>query len=144
MIVRDVNNVDEYIKRLDKISNAKFKVGVLGTEDSEILLRAMVNEYGAPSKGIPERPFIRGAFDRYGDDIANFAEKLIYKYIDGKIGYRTCMNLIGDYAKQKVQRYMTDLKSPPNSPNTIKQKGSSNPLIDTAQLLQSISFELVE
>lgn len=49
---------------------------------------------------------------------------------------------LGVIAVGKVQQYMQDLSSPENSPETIKRKGSSNPLVDTGQLIQSITYEV--
>jgi len=41
-----------------------------------------------------------------------------------------------------VQEYMTNLKSPANAPSTIKRKGSANPLIDTGQQRQSVTYSI--
>jgi hypothetical protein len=144
MTVKDISNVDELLDRIDRIDNAKLSVGILGDADSEILLRANVNEFGSPTRNIPERSFIRGAIDKYGKDIGDFSENLIIRYIDGKITFDACMNTIGEYVVGKIQRYMVDLRTPPNAESTIEQKGSSNPLIDTGQLLDSVSYKVVE
>jgi len=141
MIIRDNSNVDAFLRRLERLHNTKILVGILGEEDSEILLRANANEFGTSI--IPERPFIRGAFDKYGKDIGRFSEQLIAKYIDGEMDFEVMTGTIGEYAVSKIRRYMVDLKTPPNAPSTIKQKKSSNPLIDTGQLLSSISYKVV-
>ena len=144
MIIKDVSNVDELLKRMDRIDGTTLEIGILGTDGSEILLRANVNEFGAPSKGIPERPFIRGTIDKYGKDIQKFAENLIVRYIDGKVTFDVCTNTIGEYVVSKIRRYMVDLQTPPNKPSTIANKGSSNPLVDSGQLVASVAFRVVE
>lgn len=53
------------------------------------------------------------------------------------------LNKIGVTAVGLVQKYMIDLRSPPNAASTIKKKGSSNPLIgETSSLLQSITYKI--
>lgn len=49
---------------------------------------------------------------------------------------------IGVIAVGKVQQYIVDLRTPPNTPATIKAKGSSNPLIDTGALRQSVTYKI--
>ncbi len=54
----------------------------------------------------------------------------------------SALEKVGVVAVGKVQKYMTDLKSPPNAPSTIKKKGSSNPLIDSGAMRQSVTFNV--
>lgn len=48
----------------------------------------------------------------------------------------------GIIAAGATQVYMTELQTPPNSPVTIAEKGSSNPLIDTGALRSSITSKV--
>ena len=41
---------------------------------------------------------------------------------------------------QASKKYIRDLKYPPNAPMTIRQKGSSNPLIDKGNMINAIDF----
>lgn len=52
----------------------------------------------------------------------------------------SALEMVGVVAVGKVQEYMTNLDSPPNAQSTIKKKGSSNPLIDTGALRQSVTY----
>ena len=52
------------------------------------------------------------------------------------------LETIGVIAVGKVQQYMTDLRTPPNAHSTIAKKGSSNPLIDTGAMRQSVTHAL--
>lgn len=54
----------------------------------------------------------------------------------------TILNRVGVIAAAKVQQYMRDLKSPPNAQSTINQKGSSNPLVDSSALIQSVTYQI--
>ena len=52
------------------------------------------------------------------------------------------LDRVGIIATGKVQQYMTDLKTPPNAPSTIAKKGSSNPLIDSGMMRQSVTYSV--
>lgn len=52
------------------------------------------------------------------------------------------LEIIGQISVSKVQQYMTQLKTPPNAQSTIDKKGSSNPLIDTGELRQSVTYTI--
>jgi len=63
--------------------------------------------------------------------------------LDGKITGHAALDAIGGYAATHIQQFMVDLKHPPNAPITIARKGSSNPLIDTGQLMNSVTWQVV-
>ncbi len=52
------------------------------------------------------------------------------------------LHKVGVIAVSKVQEYMVALRSPANAPSTIAKKGSSNPLIDTGNLRQSVDYKI--
>lgn len=52
------------------------------------------------------------------------------------------LNMLGVTAVSKVQQFMNELSSPANAPSTIKAKGSSNPLIDSGNLKQSVTYKI--
>lgn len=54
------------------------------------------------------------------------------------------LELVGVFAQSSTQLYVRKLKTPPNTPDTIARKGSSNPLIDTGQMVQSITSVVVD
>ena len=51
---------------------------------------------------------------------------------------------LGIKAQGDIQAEITSLSSPPNSPVTIKLKGSSKPLIDTGEMRAAITFKIKE
>ena len=53
------------------------------------------------------------------------------------------LNKVGVVAVGKVQKYMTDLRTPPNAASTIKKKGSSKPLISSGALRQSVTYKII-
>ena len=97
---------------------------------------AAKNEFG--SRKIPSRPFIRNANTRLETRVPNTIRRLI----DPKkmIIDRHLADTLGAMAQGEIQDEIRNLREPPNSPETIKRKGSDNPLIDTSKLRRSITW----
>ena len=57
----------------------------------------------------------------------------------GKMTAFDALDLVGIVAKTGIQQKISSIYSPPNSPATIRRKGSSKPLIDTGYMLASVS-----
>jgi len=108
-------------KKINTIENTSIKVGFPAvkkethSEDNQevsAVFKATVNNFGL---GVPKRPFMAISF-------VKFANKL------------------GILGQGHVQKEITALRSPANNPVTISAKGSSNPLINTGHMLQSVTF----
>lgn len=54
------------------------------------------------------------------------------------------LEIAGVIAVGKVQAYMTQLNTPPNAPSTVAKKGSSNPLIDSGAMRQSVDSKVTD
>ncbi len=133
-------------RELARMAKSFVKVGVLsnaGTEEGGMSLVdvAVVNEYGAPEKNIPERPFIRQTLDTKSTEIAKKKADLADKVMTGKMDTRRALDDLGVWATRKIKETFTKGDFTPNAPATIKRKGSSRPLIDTGRLRQSINHE---
>lgn len=106
---------------------------------------AAINEFGAPSRKIPARPLFRNTAKQHAEDWKKTAAELLKQILDARTGMTTrkALGLLGERVKGDFQRYFTDpgfKGTIPNKPSTIKQKGSSQPLIDTGRLRQSITY----
>lgn len=104
----------------------------------DIAQYAAMNEFGTDS--IPERSFIRSAFDMNIELINDLVYRQIGLAIDQDISIDVAYNRIGLGIQSLVQRRIRDIRTPPNSPKTIKIKGSSNPLIDFGQMIQAVRY----
>ena len=131
------------------------KVGILG--DSTKNQRAdgtlsnveigTIHEYGAA--GMPERSFLRSTMEenqaKYRKMMAlGLRQMFVLRGVELKAGAERLMDLVGMRAAADVKKKITDGIPPPNAPSTIAAKGSSTPLVDTGQLLNSISWAVVE
>ncbi len=108
-------------------------------EDGEsLLVIASSNEFGTNDGRIPERSYLRSTYDENRRIINSFITKSYDEIMTGKTTVEKALGQLGAFFKGKVQKKMVDLSTPANAPSTIKAKGSSNPLIDTGFLRQSI------
>ncbi|QKN86312.1 neck protein [Yersinia phage vB_YenM_636] len=62
----------------------------------------------------------------------------------GKANVRQLMGRLGQVVEADVKNAIVSLRTPPNAESTIKQKGSSNPLIDTGQMVNEVRWEFVK
>lgn len=102
---------------------------------------ATIQEFGAPSKNIPSRPFFRNTIqnksDEWGDNIA-----VIAKSVDFDV--QKTLGLMGEIIKGQIQLSIRNFNDPPNSVRTIKRKGFNKPLIDKGVMLRSVDYEVEE
>lgn len=144
-ILRQVNH------RLEKLKSVHIKVGY--PEDKrpqtpsrtgsghepyettgEVATIAFINDQERPflKQGVEVgKPKIRKAYGRAVADIMTL-----------KSDEKAAAALVGEVAVGEVKRNIRDGDHKPNKPETIKRKGSSRPLIDTAQMLNSTTFSV--
>lgn len=121
-------------------TNKKLKVGIFESakydDGTPVAQVAFWQEFGTTK--IPMRPFMRNAItkntQKWGDSVKTA--------IVGTNDSEKALKMLGEIMRGDIVLSLTNLNTPPNAPSTIKQKGSSNPLIDTGLLRSSISWEL--
>lgn len=95
-----------------------------------------------PSVKIPERSFLRAGHDKYADEVIDKVELAISQVISGRMSEQQFLDMTGRMLATKIKTFARDLNTPPNSDATILAKGSSNPLIDTGGMIESITWEV--
>jgi hypothetical protein len=124
------------------LDGAHTRVGVHEGERREdgtdLVTVAAVNEFGAPNAKIPERSFIRSTVDEQRPKVERIKEGIVDKALRGNVNIRQEMGELGEFAQKEIQKKIVALDTPPNAASTVRKKGSSNPLVDKGQLLQSI------
>ncbi|EMG31569.1 hypothetical protein [Campylobacter showae] len=103
---------------------------------------AAIHEFGSPARHIPERSFLRKPLISNAAAIANLAKNAVGKFITGQITAEAALGALGEEAKNISKVAITEGIAPALKPATIKRKKSSKPLIDTGQLLNSITYEV--
>lgn len=81
------------------------------------------------SVNIPERSFVRSTFDEKNDEWMDFLERQIEKVCELEIDAKTVFKRLGGRIASDIQTKMKDIRTPKNSPITVKNKGFDNPLI---------------
>jgi len=100
-----------------------------------------VHEFGSRKRNIPQRSSIQSSiFINQG--YKAYTRKLAKGIMNGKITLKTGLEMLGQTASQDIQMNIRNISNPANTKATIKAKGSSNPLIDTGMLINSISYNV--
>lgn len=94
-----------------------------------------------PSVKIPERSFLRTGHDENHDRVLAQTERAIGQVLAGKMSMNEMLDLYGEQMASAIKKKIRDIKTPPNSNATILAKGSSNPLIDSGGLVESITWK---
>lgn len=134
--VRDYQNTLEGLKKLEVV------VGLpKGKSDSTVIQYGAVHEFGAPDKNIPRRSFLRVPTLNAENKIMHFAEQQ-FKQFEKGVDATLYMSKIGAFVQGIVLRAFRENDWKPLKESTIKRKGSSAPLIDKGQLIQSITWDV--
>lgn len=131
-----------------KAGTSYVKAGVVGNAAGQRseggltnALLAAYQEFG--TERIPARSFINQPFDKNKGKYKRALYELLPKVLEGKMAVKRALGLIGTVAAKDMRQAIRDGIPPPNAEATIERKGSSTPLIDTGQLLRSISHLVV-
>lgn len=131
-------------------------VGLQGTKGSEEHSNsempnahiASVHEFGAVIEvngheiTIPERSFIRSTVDKH-NGYHDLIKQVGSSIIGGKIhSIADGLKVIGEKVTSDIKGAIESGLSPPNAASTIARKGSSKPLIDTAQMKNAITYDV--
>ena len=117
---------------------ARGKVG--GQSMAEI---ARDNELGNSKRKIPSRPFMMLTMRYHREQMLELMQTLGYLIIERRTTPLRALNIIGLIYASLLQQTIRNRVPPPNAPYTVARKGSSTPLIDTGQMIQSIRHVVV-
>jgi hypothetical protein len=140
---------------IDKTKPGGIKIGFvkgLGKHpgsDATIAEIAAYNEFGTRDSNndelIPERPFLRTTIKEELHPVyLPLMEELLQLVLNGKISEAQAVGLLGEKAVADVKNKIDAISEPPNAQSTIdKKRGSTNPLVDSGLMKQSVSWERV-
>lgn len=127
----------------DEMGKRNIKVGFedTGYEDGTTVAQVAVwNEYGTSNS--PARPFMRGTIENQTSKIERSCESHLRDAIESGSDAKQCCNAIGSDVKGFMQMEIRNGEYAENAPSTIAKKGSSNPLIDTGRMRQSVVYKV--
>lgn len=154
------NDFPSMKKQCELIDGEGVEVGVLQGEQKWL---ASIHEYGCDIKvtpkmrvflhrqglylkasttsiKIPERSFLRTGYDENCNAVLKKAGLMLADVSSGTMSADACIKGVGLELSSKIKDYARDLDSPANHPFTIEQKGSSNPLVDTGDMIGGITW----
>lgn len=146
---------NEIFKSLKKLSTKDVLIGVpqektgrevakeLGVKKSMVTNAELmfIHTNGSELLNIPKRPTIEPTIEQNQEAIARKIKKIAMDAIDNNNDNSDAeLEKIGIWLVNKVRAKFGSDELAPNSPYTIKQKGSDRPLIDTGQLRNSVTY----
>ncbi len=140
--------MDDVMDALDKAArsfeNLQLKVGFLEgatyPDGTPVPMVAATNEFGNPANNQPPRQFFRNAISGHETEWQEATARLI----ENGDETRDVLSLLGEIIVDDIKESIRSLDSPPLSPVTIAKKGFDKPLIDTSNMLNSVSYEVGE
>lgn len=90
---------------------------------------------------IPERSFLRAGHDKNIDRVMAQTNRALSLVIAGKMNIDEMLDLCGQQLATAIKTYAIQLKEPSNHPFTREQKGASNPLVKTGNMIESITWK---
>ena len=141
--------------RAASAGGARVKVGVLASAGSHpgsnisMVELAAIHEFGSPAAGIPERSFIRRTLELQRAEIIAMTRRISEAFLRERVTLQQGLGLLGLFLANAVRHTITSEQVVPRlaesaaGRRTIARKGSHVTLVDHAQLLNAISYEVV-
>lgn len=120
----------------------KDKPGHSSKEPLTVAQIAAVQEFGSSDGTIPERAPLRSAMAEHEAELKKLTKKCVQKILDGKMNQTQALGLLAQRAQDWIKAKITSNIPPPNAPSTVAAKGSDRTLVDTAQMLNSVEWEI--
>lgn len=152
------NKLAHIASELKKLKQGYVKAGVLASEkerDSGEVTNvdlAIIHEFGSPAANIPERSFVRSTFTKHRQEYSAELKKLAGSLAkgDARKTAENILGLVGAKMAADMKNTIADGLSPANAPDVYARKlakgtaaGLPKPLVDTGQLLNSITWDVV-
>lgn len=116
-----------------------FMEGATYPDGTPVAAVAFWNEFGSPANNQPPRPFFRQMIAKesptWPDKMAKLAKATDY---DGE----KVLALMGEDVGGALQQSINELETPALAESTVESKGFAKPLIDTAHMIKSISYQV--
>jgi phage gpG-like protein len=147
---RGADAIRKVVEDLKNKTQPYVAVGVIGNKAEEPrgqinnATLAAIHEFGTEDGHIPARSFLRSTFREKRSAMLSLTKDLYSKVIFRKLSVEEALAIIGEKFVSEIKAKITAGIPPPNAESTIKQKGSSTPLIDTGQLINSITYKVEE
>ena len=119
--------------RVGFLENATYPDG------TSVAMIATIQEFGAPSRNIPPRPFFRRMI---ADKASSWPDAIAANLKATNYDVNLTLNRVGAGIAGQLQLSIRDLTDPPLAASTVRAKGFDKPLIDTAVMINSPQWEV--
>jgi hypothetical protein len=116
-----------------------FLEGATYPDGTSVALVAAVNEFGAPSRNQPPRPFFRNMIAAKSGE---WPEAIANLLVANNYNARKTLEIAGEAIKGQLKDSILNGQYAPLTPATIARKGFDTPLIDTSTMINSIDKEV--
>lgn len=106
-------------------------------EGTPVAYVATIHEFGTPR--IPARPFMRPAVADHGGEWLEALADGARASLNGGPSPEAVLELVTLQAAGNVAEKIQAVTAPPLKPVTVKRKGFAKPLVDTGQMVQSVT-----
>lgn len=121
------------VLRVGFLENATYPDG------TSVALVAAIQNFGAPAKGIPPRPFFSNMIAEKSPGWGPALARLL-RQTEGDA--TAALELLGEGIKGQLQQAITDTNEPPLAEATVDRKGFDKPLVDTGHMQSSVASEV--
>ena len=111
------------------------------TQMSEVARIAFTLEFGAPHLGDKKWPTMSTAFLKNQLEMRKIARRLFIKVTEDKMDPMRAVSTLGEFHAENIREEIRLTRSPALEESTIQRKKSSKPLIDTGQMIQSVTHK---
>ena len=108
-------------------------------DGTSVPMVAAIQEFGAPARKIPPRPFFRNMI---ADKSPGWGDAIAGVLVANNYDATRTMEQVGAGIKGQLQQSIVDTNAPALSPATVARKGSAKPLVDTGQMLNSVDYKV--
>jgi hypothetical protein len=112
-----------------------FMSGATYPDGTPVAMVAAIQNYGAPSAGIPARPFfsnmVREKSPEWGESLGEVLKANDYDS-------DAALKAMGMGIEDQLQQSIRDTNSPPLAETTVERKGFNKPLISSGHMLNSV------
>jgi hypothetical protein len=151
---RKLREIERNVARLGRL---RARVGVIGKQavtqhgpsftNAEL---AYVHEFGSPAAGVPQRSFLRSAFEGQRQEAEKLAARAARAVVTGKVSPEQAVGLLGEWGVARVREGMVRGIGPALAPATLEKRkrvqagkrGRDVPLIDTGRLRQAVTYDV--
>lgn len=134
-------SISKAVAVLEGLEGLEGKVGWFDSarypDGTPVAYVATIHEHGAGP--IPARPFMRPSVAEYGASWMELMGQGAKAALNGSVSPAAVLEAVTLRAAGDVGKAIRAVTSPPLKPMTIARKGFDKPLVDTGQMLQSVT-----